>query len=183
MANKKRLAKPREQQPAELPNEGPKNRLLMLQTLLAAPIIQGEEDGTEGSLSRLQAMAKEGSGELYLSLKPKDAAAQMRAALTVGVTTATMDCLAEAARMKAFPAVRDMALKQAFSGARVAADLLETLERHQRQDPKAVNVGRVNVEAGGQAIVGHVESRGDPRASTTDTSPTLKPTDTDEAEE
>jgi hypothetical protein len=179
VTKRKRLARPRVQQPAPLPNEGPKNKLLMLQTLLAAPIIQGEEDGTEGSLSRLQAMAKEGSGELYLALEPKDAAAAMRAALTVGVTTATMDCLGEAARMKAFPAARDMALKQAFSGAKVASDLLETLERHRRQDPKGVSVGNVNVEAGGQAIVGHVEARGDPRASAAD----KKPTDTSEPDE
>jgi hypothetical protein len=152
------------------------NKLLMLETLLTAPIIDGEEDGKNGTLGR---MAKEGSAELYLALEPKDAAEAILSALSVGVANATMDCLADAVRMKALPPIRDMNLRQAFSGAKVAADLLETLERHRRQDPKGVSVGNVNVEAGGQAIVGHVEARGDPRASAAD----KKPTDTGEPDE
>jgi hypothetical protein len=183
MVNRKRLAKPQDKQPAPLASDGPGNRFLMLQTLMAAPIAHAEADGKDTPLGRVKDLAAIGSGDLYRALNPKDPVEAMLATLGVGLTNATRDCLCEAARTKHIPAVRDMNLKQGFSGAKVVVDVLEALERRRRQDPKAVTVGNVNVEAGGQAIVGHVESRGDPGASTTDTSPTLKPTDTEEAEE
>jgi hypothetical protein len=54
--------------------------------------------------------------------------------------------------------VRDSAIRQGFKGASVTAGLLKTLHQMQKGVNANVTVGSVNVKAGGQAIVGHVET-------------------------
>jgi len=157
---------------------------LALQMMLCTPDV-GIDVTTEtnSNVVNLQQVAKTGSFSLYNQFKPRDPAEAMLSALSVGVTNATMDCFSEAARAKAYPQIRDMNLRHGFRGAVVATKLLDALQRRRRQDPKAVSVGKVNIEAGGQAIVGHVESRGDRKASGPNNSPTAGTTDPEEAEE
>jgi hypothetical protein len=54
MVNRKRLAKPQAKQPAPLASDGPGNRFLMLQTLMAAPIAHAEADGKDTPLGGLK---------------------------------------------------------------------------------------------------------------------------------
>ncbi|HUW73385.1 MAG TPA: hypothetical protein VMW05_05030, partial [Methyloceanibacter sp.] len=98
---------------------------------------------------------------------------------------ATSDCLMEAARMKAYPEIRSMHLKDGFRGALVTADLLDKLEQRRRNHPKAVTVGNVNVEAGGQAIVGNVQTGSEPQKApkTENAQSDAVPENTDDAEE
>ena len=133
-------------------------RLLILQMLLSTPNINVvTADGTQQDPINLQKLAEFATLAQYRHLKPRNSAQAMLASLSVQINNVTSDCLSEAVRTKAFPQIRDMNLKHGFRGALVLADLLERLERG-RRDPTGVNIGNVNVESGGQAIVGHVES-------------------------
>jgi hypothetical protein len=56
--------------------------------------------------------------------------------------------------------LRDLNLRHGMKGATIAADLLKALNDQRSEKPEKVTVGNVNVEAGGQAIVGNVEASG-----------------------
>ena len=129
------------------------------------------ELGTEPNKNvvKLQEVAKVGSFSLYNQLRPQDPAEAMLAALSVEVKNATSDCLMEAARTKGHRAIRDINLKHGFRGALLTAELLDRLERRRRNNP-AVTVGNVNVEAGGRAIVGNVQTGSQPRSTKTENS-------------
>jgi hypothetical protein len=163
MSKKKAPVKPQEQAALQPRKLLAGEELLTLQMFLSASDV-GIELGTEPNknIVKLQEIAKVGSFALYNQFRPQDPAEAMLAALSMEVKNATSDCLMEAARTKAHPNIRDMNLKNGFKGALVAAELLDRLDRRRRNDPKAVTVGNVNVEAGGQAIVGNVETRGQP---------------------
>ena len=72
------------------------------------------------------------------------------------------DSFAEAANLPpGQDKLRELNLRLAYEGCKVAADLVKTLGNHGHGKVPAgekVTVGKVNVEAGGQAIVGNVES-------------------------
>jgi hypothetical protein len=55
-------------------------------------------------------------------------------------------------------AVRELNLRYGLKAAEVAAQLIRAREDRNREKPDRVSVGAVNVEAGGQAIVGNVKS-------------------------
>ena len=99
--------------------------------------------------------------DLYQRLAPRDAHESILALLAVSVTNASLDCLAQAARVPPdnLP-VRELNLGLGLKSATVAADLIKALEDRHREKPDRVSVGAVNVEAGGQAIVGNVRSEG-----------------------
>ena len=126
--------------------------LAMANLVVAAPgrFLQNDE------LNADMAMA---SFDLYQRLKPRDAQESILCMLTVGVTNASLDCLAQAAllRVDALP-MRDLNLRHGLKGAAVAGELIKALDERRRQKPEKVTVGNVNVEAGGQAIVGTVEA-------------------------
>jgi len=80
--------------------------------------------------------------------------------LLVGVTNASLDCMSIAARIPPSEMeCRELNLRYGLKGAQVAAELAEALEKVRGKAPSKVSVGRLNVESGGQAVVGNVEAR------------------------
>jgi hypothetical protein len=159
--------------------------LLTLQMFMCTPDVSIEvEAGTNKTVLQLREVAKVGSFSLYNQFKPQDPAEAILAALSVEVKNVTSDCFMEAARMKAHPEIRSMHLKDGFRGALVTADLLDKLEQRRRNNPKAVTVGNVNVEAGGQAIVGNVQTGSQPqKAPKTEDAPSDAAPETDDVTE
>jgi len=102
--------------------------------------------------------SENGSFELYLGLHPKSALESILASLIVGVSNAANDCLSQAARVAPKEIQhRDVNLRHALKGATVVTQLVDALERVRGNRPGNVSVGQVNVESGGQAIVGTVQ--------------------------
>ena len=107
----------------------------------------------------LSGRSRDGSLELYTGLEPKNALQSILASLIVGVSNATNDCLSLAARVPPQELQhRDVNLRHAFKGAAVVTQLVDAFERVRGNRPGNLNVGKVNVESGGQAIVGTVQS-------------------------
>ena len=100
--------------------------------------------------------------DLYANINAKNPLDSVLAMLLTAVTSASLDSFAQAANLPPGQAkLRDLNLGLAFKGCKVAADLVKTLDNrgHGKVTAgKKVTVGKVNVEAGGQAIVGNVES-------------------------
>jgi hypothetical protein len=99
---------------------------------------------------------REDSRRLFLELKPQNAAEGMLATLAVGLFNSSLTAIAEGSRQRVPPQVRDVSLRHGMKGAMVVAQVLQALDRFQNGAEKGVQVGAVNVEAGGQAVVGNV---------------------------
>jgi hypothetical protein len=99
---------------------------------------------------------REDSHQLFLELKPQNAAEGMLATLAVGLFNSSLTAIAEGSRQQAPLQVRDVNLRHGTRGAIATAELLQRLNRLQNGAEKAVQVGAVNVEAGGQAVVGNI---------------------------
>jgi hypothetical protein len=99
--------------------------------------------------------------DLYFGMAPADATESLLSMLAVSVASASLDCLTQAASTSPdYLEQRDLNLRHGLRGVAVAADLIKVLDaRRGHSAPRKVTVGNVNVEAGGQAIVGNVESR------------------------
>ena len=97
--------------------------------------------------------------ELYESLEPADGAEGMLAMQMVGTHDAALECLKRAALSHQTFEGRDMALKHAHKLMTLYTQQLATLNKHRGKGQQKVTVEHVNVEAGGQAIVGNVEAR------------------------
>ena len=96
--------------------------------------------------------------ELYESLKPADGAEGMLAVQMVGTHDAAVECLRRAALPSQTFEGRDMALKHAHKLMTLYTQQLATLNKHRGKGQQRVTVEHVNVEAGGQAIVGTVDA-------------------------
>ena len=96
--------------------------------------------------------------ELYESLVPADGAEGMLALQMVGTHDAALECLRRAALSNQSFAGRDMALKHAHKLMTLYTQQLAALNKHRGKGQQKVTVEHVNVEAGGQAIVGNVEA-------------------------
>lgn len=99
---------------------------------------------------------KGGAVALYSALRPRDASESILARVIVALNNATMDCF-DRASLCGNVAARDVNLRQGIKGAATIADIIEQYENRRHQSRPQVAVGKVNVEAGGQAIVGKVE--------------------------
>lgn len=95
--------------------------------------------------------------ELYESLEPADGAEGMLAMQMVGTHDAALDCLRRAVLPNQTFAGRDMALKHAHKLMTLYTQQLATLNKHRGKGQQKVTVEHVNVEPGGQAIVGNVQ--------------------------
>ena len=111
----------------------------------------------------LKTEISEATCDLYQRLAPRDAQESILSLLAVSTTNASLDCIALTARVSPdnLP-VRELNLTLGLKSATVAAELIEKLHDRRRERPDRVSVGAVNVEAGGQAIVGTVKSARDP---------------------
>ena len=109
--------------------------------------------------SKLEASVGRATCDLYERLAPRDAHESILSLLAVSVTNASLDCLALAACVPPDNVpVRELNLRYGLKAATVAADLIKALEDRHREKSDKVSVGTVNVESGGQAIVGNVKS-------------------------
>jgi hypothetical protein len=96
--------------------------------------------------------------ELYESLEPADGAEGMLAAQMVGTHFAALECLRRAAFPDQTFAGRDMALRHAQKLMTLYTQQLAALNKHRGKGQQKVTVEYVNVESGGNAIVGAVET-------------------------
>lgn len=96
--------------------------------------------------------------ELYESLEPSDGAEGMLAMQMVGTHDAALECLKRAALPNQTIEGRDMSLKHAHKLMTLYTQQLATLNKHRGKGQQKVTVEHVNVEPGGQAIVGHVDT-------------------------
>lgn len=128
------------------------HRLAATHCVLTAPYQYVKDDQVRGP-------SVDGSLELYMGLQPKNALESILGGLIVNVSNATNDCLSQAARVPPTEIQhRDVNLRHALKGAAVVTQLVDALERVRGNRPGNVSVGKVNVESGGQAIVGTVQS-------------------------
>ena len=97
---------------------------------------------------KIKSMMTAGALDLYENIEKRDALDSMIAMLAVSLT------------------------RHATKGAATVADLVKVLDKRRGAKSEKVTVGQVNVEAGGQAIVGNVESAPHPGASPTKPSKT-----------
>ena len=96
--------------------------------------------------------------ELFESLEPADGIESMLASQMVGTHIAALECLRRAALTDQTFAGRDMALKHAHKLMTLYTQQLAALNKHRGKGQQKVTVEHVNVAAGGQAIVGNVET-------------------------
>lgn len=82
----------------------------------------------------------------------------MLAQQMVGTHFAALECLRRAALPNQTFEGRDMALKRAQKLMALYAKQLETLNKHRGKGQQKVTVEHINVEKGGQAIVGNIEA-------------------------
>ncbi len=93
---------------------------------------------------------------LYSALQSRDPIDSILNRLTVAMSNSVMDCHARVAETSN-PKAIDTNLRHAVKGTNAVIDLVEAQAR--RRGPTQLMVGKVNVEAGGQAIVGNVETQ------------------------
>jgi hypothetical protein len=95
---------------------------------------------------------------LYRGIDPQNAHESILARHIVVLSNTSMECYGKAGQCSDL-AAREFNLKYAMKGSALITQLLETLAKlRAAPPPQAVMVGSVNVEAGGQAIVGNVQT-------------------------
>ena len=125
--------------------------------LLAAHLYATAPDSNILLLPMIGLEFREDSYKLYQGLNPKNTHEAIIAAVKVALLNASLGCLADARREGTPPDVRDMYLKHGINAATRLADLMERFGTKE-SGSRNIRVGNVNVEAGGQAIVGHVQA-------------------------
>lgn len=98
--------------------------------------------------------------EQFNSLGPVDGAEAMLATQIVATHSAAVESLRRAAIPAQSDMGRDVSLKHAHKLMTLYARQLATLNKHRGKGQQKVTVEHVNVEKGGQAIVGNVEAGG-----------------------
>lgn len=96
--------------------------------------------------------------ELYEGLKPEGSAEGMLAVQMVGTHSMALECLRRASIEEQTFEGREQNLKHAQKLMALYAQQLATLDKHRGKGQQKVTVEHVNVEPGGQAIVGNVEA-------------------------
>ena len=96
-----------------------------------------------------------------IGIGPQDEVEGMIAAQLIATHNATMECYRRAMIAEQTLEGRRENLNQANKLARTYATLIEALNRHRGKGQQKVTVEHVHVHAGGQAVVGMVEARGE----------------------
>ncbi len=91
-------------------------------------------------------------------IKPRDEVEGMLGVQMVATHSAAMDCLGRAMIEDQTFVGRDLNLKHATKLLTLYARQLETLDKHRGKGQQKMTIEYVNVEAGGQAIVGNVNT-------------------------
>ncbi len=112
---------------------------------------------------------RDGTRALHASLDPTDAVDTMLTAIMVGLHNLTMTSMHRAGYGAEGPG-REMAFRYAVKGAKAFAELSKFYDARRGRGSRKVTVGTVNVEQGGKAIVGNVDTavvdRRDPKEQT-----------------
>ena len=95
---------------------------------------------------------------LCAALQSRDPIELMLDRSLVAANITTMDRFARAT-MASNPRAREINLRYGMKGVQVQLDVVKVREARRGQVDQKVVVGNVNVEAGGQAIVGHVNAK------------------------
>lgn len=100
------------------------------------------------------------------AINPRDGFEGILASQMVAVHESAMDCLRRAQHPGQTFEARDMNLKNAAKLLQLYVRQVEALDKHRGKGQQKITVEHVTVEAGGQAIVGHVQTgeNGDPTA-------------------
>jgi hypothetical protein len=78
----------------------------------------------------------------YVRLNPRNGQESIISMLTIGITNASLDCLAQASHLNVDQlALRDLNLRHAFKGAQVASDLIKALNDLRGEKPEKATVG------------------------------------------
>jgi len=101
---------------------------------------------------------------LYTQFDAADAVESILARQIVGLNMMVMDCLQRASSADSL-IQREIELKYATKGAAVITRLVEAFDAHRGRGKQNVTVGNVNVESGGQAVVGNVSPGASPEQS------------------
>jgi hypothetical protein len=105
-------------------------------------------------------------------IKPQDTLEGMLAAQMVATHKAAMECLRRAMLGDQSVGGRDLNLKHATKLLAIYTRQLETLDKHRGKGQQKMTIEHINVEPGGQAIVGNVEAgSGRRRERSADTEP------------
>jgi hypothetical protein len=91
-------------------------------------------------------------------IKPTDEIEGMLAAQMVSTHNVTMDCLRRAMIQGQTFEGRDQNMKHATKLLSIYSRQIEVLNKHRGKGQQKVTVEYVNVESGGQAVVGHIEA-------------------------
>ena len=122
--------------------------LNVVQIIMCVPKAQIEGEDATSKMTK-------GALNLYTGMHPKDSIDSILATLIVNISNLSNSSLAQAANLP--PTLGHPHLLAALKGATVVSDLIKTYHA-QHQKAEKVTVGQVNVESGGQAIVGTVET-------------------------
>ena len=93
---------------------------------------------------------------LLKQINPQNELEGLLAAQIIGVHETAMECLQQSRLPEQTPAGRDLNLKHAAKFMGLFTKQLEALDRLRGKGQQKMTLGRLNVEYGGQAIVGHV---------------------------
>ena len=89
-------------------------------------------------------------------MNPKDPADSAICRLTIALTNVAMDSIARTTIQEQPSLVRDRDLKLALKAAVTVAELIKVRDARQTLYLQSVNVGQVNIQSGGRAIIGNV---------------------------
>jgi len=95
---------------------------------------------------------------LLEGIRPADEIEGMLAAQMVATHSAAMECLRRAMAPQQTLPGRDLNLKHASKLLQVYAKQMDALNRHRGKGQQKVTVEHVHVEAGGQAVVGNIQT-------------------------
>jgi len=111
------------------------------------------DEGNDGSAAAVAAIAA------LHEMRPQDIFEGQLASQMVGTHNAAMECLKRATEAGRNGASFEINLRLAAKFSALYLQQLDGLDRHRGKGAPQVNVGAVNVQAGGQAIVGSVETK------------------------
>ena len=114
---------------------------------------------SEGDDSDAQSLILESATQAFIDMAPKDDIERMLVTQMIGTHEAATECLRRAMIQGQGIEARDVNLKHAEKLMAVYTKQIEALNKHRGKGQQKITVKHVNVEAGGQAIVGNVDAR------------------------
>ena len=120
---------------------------------------------SEGDDSDTRNLIAVSATQAFIDMGPKDDIEQMLVTQMIGTHEAATECLRRAMIQGQGIEARDVNLKHAEKLMAVYTKQIEALNKHRGKGQQKITVKHVNVEAGGQAIVGNVDARKSASAS------------------